>query len=270
MGEIITPGRFTPSESEAVLLPGIEPEHYQPGQLVWYDRTPAPARSRGRNGPAPVLQRLFLECMMAVSIHHRDSRVDVRVTLGELVRFLWPRRVTDEQGRRTVHPTKTSYQPYQNAAMLQEALLNLSWYCVLETETGLWKPAVVRQAPKGYTTSHFNDLVIFDIRMPEGYGPGPRVHRPTLRKWGRSSLGYRSILSIADYWNRYITGGGKDRIARTATGPAQRCRAPVGPCRECDLGTGRTFPQLESPEGCQAVRQRAKPSHGPFAGTRAG
>ena len=146
---------------------------------------------------------------MAVGIDHRASRVDMRLTLGELVRFLWPHITSDEQGRPVAHPTKTSYRPSRCAVILQEALRNLSWYCVLETKTGLWKPAVVRQEPKGYSAANFSDVIIFDIRMPEGYGPGPRVHRPTLRKWGRSALAYRSNLSIANYWNRHITGGGK-------------------------------------------------------------
>ena len=206
----IAPGPLTvPGETETAHLPGMKPERFAPGHLVYYDRTGAPVRTQGRNGPAPVLQRLFLECMMAVAVQDRRGRVDVSLTLGELVRFLWPHITIGKHGRRVVHPTKTNYDPYHHASVLEKVLRDIGWNCVLETKTVPWTPVATRQTPRGYTAGHFGDEVFFDIRIPKGYGPGPRIHRPTLRKWGHSALAYRAVLSIAEMWNRRITGGGK-------------------------------------------------------------
>ena len=171
--------------------------------LVIFDASGGVSTSRGRGAALPL--RLFLEIIMAVPTDARGSRLDLAIRVGDLIPWLWP----TEEGK------DSSYRPARQGAMLREAIETLNRIAVpVPGRHGpefpnFWSCVLVRKRP-GYFGMESDDELLLDVRLPEGSGSGPLVHRPTLRRWGvQSAPAYRAALGLAYYWNRYLTVDGR-------------------------------------------------------------
>ena len=171
--------------------------------LVIFDASGGVSTSRGRGAALPL--RLFLEIVMAVPADARGSRLDLAIRVADLIPWLWP----------TMEGRESSYRPARQGAMLREAIETLNRIAVPvpgrhgPEYPNFWSCVLVRRRP-GYLGLDSEDELLLDVRLPEGSGSGPLVHRPTLRRWGvRSAPAYRAALGLAYYWNRYLTLDGR-------------------------------------------------------------
>ena len=171
--------------------------------LIIFDASGGVSTSRGRGAALPL--RLFLEIVMAVPADARGSRLDLSIRVSDLIPWLWP----TEEGK------DSSYRPARQGSMLREAIETLNRIAVPvpgrhgPEYPNFWSCVLVRKRP-GYLGMDSEDELLLDVRLPEGSGSGPLVHRPTLRRWGvQSAPAYRAALGLAYYWNRYLTVDGR-------------------------------------------------------------
>ena len=171
--------------------------------LVIFDASGCVSTSRGRGAALPL--RLFLEIVMAVPANARGNRIDLAIPVRELIPWLWP----------TVEGKVSSYRPTRQGNMLREAIETLNRIAVPvpgrhgPEYPNFWSCVLVRRRP-GYLGADSVDELLLDVRLPEGSGSGPLVHRPTLRRWGvQSAPAYRANLGLAYYWNRHLTVQGR-------------------------------------------------------------
>ena len=207
-GEWQVPDAAGPIAKEDWLELGLEPlDGMEPVlpvlPLVIFDASGGVSTSRGRGAALPL--RLFLEIVMAVPADARGSRLDLAIRVADLIPWLWP----------TMEGRESSYRPVRQGAMLREAIETLNRIAVPVAGRhgpeypNFWSCVLVRRRP-GYLGLDSEDELLLDVRLPEGSGSGPLVHRPTLRRWGvRSAPAYRAALGLAYYWNRYLTLDGR-------------------------------------------------------------
>ena len=176
-------------------LPGFERRRkYAPLPLVLFDQSGEVSRTQGQG--TPLTLRLWIEALLSVPLTSRDQAVRLAIPLRDLVAALWPNGWSG---------------PARDGPRLRAALENLSratipWHRNGQP-AGYWTAVTVRNYP---TLRHPSSELVLDVELPPGTGPGPMVHRPTLRKWGiRNVAAYRLILGVCGLWNEYLTYKGK-------------------------------------------------------------
>ena len=189
------PGRFETGE-----LFGNLPENHDPSRprnsvipaslpLVVYDAAGGKNFARGRGAPLPL--RLWVEVLLSVRPEDRRQTTRLRVELRDLVSAVWPNGWSGPaiDGNRLLR------------ALVQIDRMFVPW------EGGYWKAVRVVNIPK---MDQPRDVVVIDVELPPGSDVGPMIHRPTLAKYGvDSAAGYRIYLGLSEFWNRYLTTGGK-------------------------------------------------------------
>ena len=188
------------------------PEQVPVLPLVSWDRRGGVSMTRGPGAAHAV--RLYVEALLAVPPELRrvgfGAPAALHCTLRELVAGLWPRGWN--RGRDW---------PRLMAGLDELRRLGVEWQ---HADTGgVWYSVTVRTEPRDGAS--LDDLVVFEVLLPPGSGPGPLVSRHHLRLLGLDSApAYRLYLSLCWLWDHYGTRRGRLIGADVPTSSKRRQR----------------------------------------------
>ena len=182
-------------------LPGLAPIDGPdvPPVFTLYDAVGRSSLKAGKGAPLEV--RLWLEAMMFAPPGQREGNgSSFQLSLRELFDALWP------NGYR-----RGSY-PYDHLRRALTMVNNARIPTVIRGTDGkdhatLWLPVVIRGMP---VRNDRDSLLIVEVTLPPGTGPGAMVDRNALRRYGlEAAPAYRGYLSAALHWNEHGTRNGK-------------------------------------------------------------
>jgi len=178
----------TPEESG--WLPGFKPlpSRIVPAlPLVIFDATGRPSTSRGHGAALDL--RLAVELLMAIPRTDRHGKIEVSLTLREMLAWLWPNGA----------PSPSRYWTRLQAATRRLNSAAVIW----DKGNAIWRPIRVWSEPSKPKSG--NGPYRFEVRLPPGSEVGPRVHRPTLRLYGlQSAPKYRAWLGLSYLWHKHL------------------------------------------------------------------
>lgn len=190
-----------------------EPDRVPVLPLVAFDARGGVSMTSGAGAAHAI--RLYVEALLEMPQEMRrggyGAPVSLHARLRDVVAGLWPRGW--QRGRDW---------PRLLSGFDELRRLGVEWEH--NGEGGVWFAVTVRNVPRD---AKLDDLVIFEVLLPPGSGPGPMVARDHLRLLGLDSApAYRLYLSLCWYWDHHGTAAG--RLIGTAP-PQRRKGKPVPP-----------------------------------------
>ena len=187
-GRFLLPAHIDPISQE--VLPGLLRGRRLPSLADEFWEMEGGGHGGGQT--APISQRIFIECVLAVPLENRvgNRRVSYTVTMREFLSWLWPER--------NPLPSPSEYWPKLMPAIEDVERLRLP---IINPETGRGRaqrivsfPAV----PRGPCA--LDDELEIEVWLPPGSEVGPQVS-DRLQYWGTlSAPAWKALLSLPFLW----------------------------------------------------------------------